>query len=173
MEKIQIDYKSDIVPIEKWSKDHYSTLAYAESRVVDYRGFLDNRHMRCDARLHLKMATQYTGGGKYPTRLKNNEEAINHDDFSCLEDFQAYGLLKEEQAVETETRQYFRPSLDVANKRAIYGWLSLQIQFTPLGLELCSELRTHKATGGSFGNFEPSEELLNKIKNNLAQSATV
>jgi hypothetical protein len=72
------------VPIEKFGKDHWSTFAYIETRIVDHDGFISVPHMRG----HLP------GWEKYPTRLKGGEEISPHSDFDCVDDLMAAGLLE-------------------------------------------------------------------------------
>lgn len=68
------------VTIERWGKDHWTTLLYVESRVVDWRGALDARHLRKD-------------GYQYPTRLRDSGGLVGHNDIDCLHDMVAAGLL--------------------------------------------------------------------------------
>lgn len=65
--------------MERWGKDHWSALAYIETRVTDHGGRLDHRHMRDD-------------GEAYPTRLANGE-LRGHDDYECLNDMEVAGLV--------------------------------------------------------------------------------
>ncbi len=71
-----------IIPPDRWAKDHKSTLLYAESRAVDYRGRLDETDpkMRMD-------------GKRYPTRLTDGLEVLGHNDYDCLKDAEAAGFL--------------------------------------------------------------------------------
>jgi hypothetical protein len=71
----------DGIPVEAWSRDHNSTLLYAETRAVDHDGWLSptDPHMRV-SRL-------------YPTRLHNGVEIHGHTDYDCLADAQAAGFL--------------------------------------------------------------------------------
>lgn len=71
------------VRIEDWGEDHYSTLVYIESRVVDDGGKLNHQHMRKD-------------GKKYPTRLKDGTTLTGHSDWDCLEDIVDSGLAVDE-----------------------------------------------------------------------------
>lgn len=111
------------VPLHLWGKDHYSTFAYAECRLVDNKGTIDHRHMR--------------GGlpgrdGGYPTRLAAGVELPNHGDYDCLFDAEEAGLLElRGTGVHPEVKA-----------------------LTPLGAKVASALRSHKAAGGSFGNFK-------------------
>lgn len=67
------------IPVESWGKDHLSTLLYAETRAVDYKGILDDKHMRVSL--------------QYPTHLNNGVEVHGHTDYDCLKDAQAVGFL--------------------------------------------------------------------------------
>ena len=132
----------EYVPVLSWGKDHWSTLAYAESCSVDYDGKLDNRRMRTNLRLHRQLAgIEPSGapqdGSKYPTRLKSGE--INdHDDWSCLEDAANAGF------IEIETQQI--------NSKPFGGDVA-RVKFTELGRSIVALLRKHKAAGGTFSNF--------------------
>lgn len=133
----------EYIPIELWGKDHWSTLAYLETCAVDYRGLVDNRRMRCNPRLHRKFAHfDYLGvivdGSRYPTRTKTGE-IQRHDDWSCLEDLVAAGLIK----------AYWR----VRYPEQIAGGAQAKIELTALGLKIAADLRAHKARGGSFASF--------------------
>lgn len=106
--------EGDETPVEvaRFGKDHWSTFAYVETRIMDYKGVLDHDHMRCDEDRHMFMAgagkrAQMFGGGlstkKYPTRLKKAtrvsgvwevEEKFDHDDYDCLLDAIGVGLLE-------------------------------------------------------------------------------
>ena len=72
------------VPIEKFGRDHWSTLAYLETRAVDCQGKVDP----------LRMRSKDSGRGCPPTRLRAHDEQLaNHDDYDCLEDMEKAGLL--------------------------------------------------------------------------------
>jgi hypothetical protein len=81
------------IPVERWAKDHWSTLAYVGT-LAD--GVPDHERMRCDPDVHPRRANsanRMARGQKYPTRLKDGE-VVNHDDWSCLEDAEAAGFVK-------------------------------------------------------------------------------
>lgn len=67
------------IPVDKFGKDHNSTLLYVESRCVDHAGKLDRRHMR--------------DSPDYPTRLNDGTKVDNHTDYDCLDDFEAADLI--------------------------------------------------------------------------------
>jgi len=144
-----IKYESegdDYVPIEQWGKDHWSTFAYLETRAVDDGGMIDNRKMRCNARLHREFANIGPGhsivdGKKYPTLLMGGKELENHDDWSCLEDMVAEDLIEAWHCIKY-------PNEVFANSIA-------KIALTELGWFIVGQLRHHKAKGGNFSTFCP------------------
>lgn len=134
---------NDYIPVERWGKDHWSTFAYLETRAVDQKGVIDNRRMRCNLRLHREFAFNVgfgaIDGSAYPTRLRDGQ-AEPHDDWSCLEDMVAAGLVHAE----------FHRSASKA-----FGGGEARVTLTPEGLQVAAALRAHKANGGSFGDFAP------------------
>ena len=137
---------NDYIPITRWGQDHWSTLAYLETRVVNGKGYIDNPRMRCNPRLHRHFAAvdPFTSvpydGSKYPTRLKDGE-IERHDDWSCLEDMVAAGLL---------TAQW-----RVCYRGAMFGNSEARVTFTATGQALAAQLRAHKAGGGKWSDFAP------------------
>jgi hypothetical protein len=129
------------IPIEQFGKDHWSTFAYLETCAADHGGVVSNARMRCHPRLHREFAYDrgfgINDGSAYPTRLKDGA-LENHDDWSCLEDMAAAGLLTAE----------FR----VVRSSAV-GNSEARIRLTEKGQEIAARLRAHKAAGGSFSNF--------------------
>jgi hypothetical protein len=89
----------DYVPMALWGLDHWSTYAYIASRITNHGGTLASAHMRCNMRLHSRMAytTPLFGHSvtcNQPTILRDGSEFFNHDDWSCVEDFLAAGLIE-------------------------------------------------------------------------------
>ena len=124
------------IPISKFGKDHWSTFAYIETRIVDYRGEPDKNHMRCDKDrhpAHVHMGT--TDDKKYPTRLKGGTELYDHDDWDCLDDLVEASLLAE--PPEWGTGLY-----------PVY-------ELTQTGVQVAAQLRDHRANKGNYANFEP------------------
>src|SRR5688572_27197569 len=98
MDKYDEKYEAeggDYVPVDQWGKDHWSTLAHAESRAVNHGGVIHNPHMRCNPRLHRRFAHHSWDGRDYPTNLREGQ-LTPHDDWSCIEDMVAAGLLTAE-----------------------------------------------------------------------------
>jgi len=118
------------IPMSQWGKDHWSTFAYIETRITDHKGVPNKQHMRCDPKLHPAHAHEGSHmGPPAPTRLRDGE-LPNHDDWSCLEDAEAAGLL-------TNNGTGMFPVYVLTDK----------------GGEVTDALRKHKRQGGSFGNF--------------------
>lgn len=147
-EEYTIDPQGDYISIDRWGKDHWSTFAYLETRAVD-RGLIDNRQMRCNPRLHRELANTGFGGvidgSKYPTRLRDGSEISNHDDWSCLEDMVAAGLIKAQYRANDKKR-----------KASAFGFAEARVELTPAGLALAAQLRAHLATTGKYTDFAPA-----------------
>lgn len=135
----------DAVPMKDFGKDHWSTFAYLETRIVDYKGVPDREHMRCDAKLHPGLAGRaaYACGDKeYPTKLKGyflgkgqtdaSQLKHNHDDWSCADDLESALLLVN---CGTGVNPVFK--------------------LTSLGDKVATQLREHKRNGGNFYEFVP------------------
>lgn len=136
------------IPMEKWGKDHWSTLAYMETREVDDRGILDGDRMRCNVYIHLLLQgkvhilRRIRTTDEYPTILKDGVLQHNHDDWSCMEDAISAGL------VEAEISPCPEDSII---------WRKVRIKLTERGRLIANQLREHKAGGGNYSNFVPLE----------------
>ena len=127
------------VPVSMWAKDHWSTFAYIETRCVDHKGIPAREHMRCDIELHPGLGHHRMGlppsgvtTERYPTRLRDGVLLHDHDDWSCVDDMEAAGLLKWEGT-------------------GIHPIFVL----TEKGKTVAGRLRAHKSGGGNFGSFDP------------------
>lgn len=131
------------ITMDKWGKDHVTTLLYLESTAVDNNGVILNTRMRCNARLHRHFANVgpwgLMDGGKYPTRLAEGKLQEDHDDWSCAEDMAKAGLI----------RLYSR----VINNE-VFGNCEGKVEFTDLGMYLAAKIRKHKANGGKYITFK-------------------
>lgn len=114
-----------------FGKDHWSTFAYIETRIVDHGGVPDRRHMRCHGDRHPLLALPEQDGRGHPTRLRDGTELTHHDDWDCLDDLEREGLLRN-----------IVPSL-----------LHMRYELTDEGREVAARLRAHKAAGGGFATF--------------------
>lgn len=129
-----------MIEIDRWGKDHWSTFAYIETRIVDHKGVPDVRHMRCDCDLHPQFESPYmthaAAGKKYPTRLAGGVQVPDHDDWCCLDDAEEAGLLEN-----------------------VGTGLNRVYVLTPWGRKVANALREHKAAGKNFASFRLSDEL--------------
>lgn len=126
--------RSEFVAMDKWGRDHWSTLAYVETRCVDHSGKINHRNMRCDPDRHPLHAHEATSDNPPPTRLKGGLELSGHDDWDCLDDMEELGLLTT---------------------------MGVMVALTDKGFEVASALRKHIARGGNSGNFEYVEKTKN------------
>lgn len=129
----------DYISMDRWGHDHWSVLGYIETCIVDNYGIIKNQRMRCNTRLHREFAHS-VDGAMHPTRLREGV-VENHDDWSCLEDMVAAGL------VVAEFRQ---------QNNYFFGSSEARVRFTPLGQQIALQLRAHKQDGGDWANFTPS-----------------
>lgn len=141
----------DVIPIERWGRDHWSTLAYVETRIVDHGGRLDLNHMRAHPRVHRAFANAASreADTASPTRLNDDTTVDRHDDWSCVEDAVALGLLTMD---EQEPIQRRRADEGGAFSKA----RSPRFVLTDLGRDVANQLRAHKGNGGSFATFRPT-----------------
>ena len=126
------------IPIEKFGKDHWSLLAYIETRCVDNQRELDLRHLRCNIKTHPSVALPQhnlepgVSSLYYPygTRLNDATVVDEHDDHDCIED------LVETDLVEVQGTG-IRPICTMTER----------------GYQFVAALRKHKCEGGSCGTF--------------------
>jgi hypothetical protein len=138
------------IPIELWGKDHFSLLAYVESRCVDHGGRLDFDHLRANPATHPhhigpNVARGMRGGlmkwePHYGTRLNGfwkpdgstdpTKQLPDHDDWDCWEDLEAAGLIKD-----------------------VGTGMNPIAEMTPKGMDVVALVRVHKAAGGNFAGF--------------------
>jgi hypothetical protein len=141
------------VPIEQWGRDHWSLLAFVEWLCVNHQGALSvahRRNLRCNPKTHpgnCSMAQSAICGWKptYGTRLKGyyvpgggvdlRRQIKNHDDWDCLEDMEAAGVLQNKG---TGMNPVF--------------WL------TERGIDLAAQVGAHKMRGDNFAGFQPDSK---------------
>lgn len=125
------------VRVESFGRDHWSVLAYIETRIVDNEGVPDFNHMRTSATRHpmflgsgQRLLVANGGYAEYPTTLKGGELLPNHDDWDCAEDLESAGFIKN-----------------------CGTGLNPQFMLTKIGKAIVSKLRQHKGDGGTFSSF--------------------
>jgi hypothetical protein len=146
------------VPIERFGKDHWSTLAYAESVMMECAGFQigfdprmrqNRRHYRVmmNECRHPARPTSASDHGcmwndKYSTVLSDGSLVSGHDDWHCVQDMAEAGLLAVQGRV-------------IGAEDCEPGVTFL---LSELGREAASHLREHKSQGGIFGTFRHDVE---------------
>ena len=147
------------VPIEDWGKEHWSLLAYVETCVVDKKGGydvpmvgeIDRDRIRCNGNKRPELfgprVTIASPKWKpdYGTRLKGyflggdkrdpSRRLDDHDDWDCLDDFEAAGVAE------------------------VISTVNGFVRITDKGLVICKHLREHKAKGGHFATFDFKPEM--------------
>lgn len=134
------------VPQERWGKDHWTTLLYLETCVVDQRGRIEHAKMRTSRR-NWRLAGSVHGVAnvmapdEYPTRLtplqveRAEFDAVHltggHDDWECLQDFADAELLTFK--VDEDYPQFPLP---------------VTITFTPAGHQAVADTRKRRAETG-------------------------
>lgn len=133
----------------KFGKDHWSLLAYLETRCVDGQygvGVIDFRRMRCNPAQHSTYAVNRTAWqSNYGTKLAGffdfaerddlvaaaaaGVQLPDHDDWDCIADLEAADLL------------------------TLTSSANGLVKLTDLGLKVSAALRAHKAAGGQFAEF--------------------
>ncbi len=141
LDDLDLDPRTDIVPMRYWGKDHWSALLYLEHCAVDNGGEIDKRKMRCNPRLHRELANMsplsgVVDGSKFPTRLREGETIAPHDDWSCVEDLVAYGLVEVEVDHDMQKRVNEGP----------FGYATAVASLTDEGRALAADLRELKST---------------------------
>lgn len=149
---------------ERWGRDHWSTLLYVDTRIVDHHGLLSA--LRQDSHLgpkgrdpHMRM------DHKYPTRLMNPEmELRGHTDYDCLADAIAAGYLAiRPRPADVNVRwgsQWPYYSLTEAHMDELAegdalmeAGNAIQFYWTDTGYELISSLRRWRSEGQPVDQF--------------------
>lgn len=140
------------VPLEQWGKDHWSTLAYVEVRIVEHDGWIDQRHMRgrderypTRARHMAPSAAQALRTAGQPVEL--TRLIAGHGDWDCVADFYAEALVDVAGDVPDKTLGGRVLARLNAERRA-------RLTFTSRGAVIAGALRAHKIAGGTFASFE-------------------
>lgn len=146
--------KDAIIPPSAWGKDHWSTLAYAETVMVESSGFQvgSDARMRQGRRNFRVMGEQCaaprrpTSGGvaqvmddSHGSRLNDGTYVPGHDDWHCIQDMAAAGFF-------TVGQEGVQPGVT--------------LHLSELGAGVSNALRAHKRAGGYFANFKPDASLL-------------
>lgn len=150
----------DYVPEAIFHKDHWSTLAYMQTVIVDYAGFqvgLDP-HMRQGRRNYRVMRDECPrpirpGSGfpismvhvmdnKYSTKMRDGSVVDGHDDWHCVQDMANAGYF----TYKKRTKFYPAAARDVEP--------GVVLNFSEKGFAVVNALLEHKAKGGNFAGFK-------------------
>ena len=148
------------VPIYQFGRDHWSVLGYIFTLCIDGHwgvGTITHSRMRTNEKMHPllkqgKPTAEASWRKESGTRLAGytqgdgSRQLSKHDDWDCLEDLEACGLVD---------------IISIAN-----GFVRVT---DPLGIIVACELMSHKARGGTFGNFTMSQERLDMLSNGKLQ----
>lgn len=144
--------------ISTWGSDHWSTLGYVETRIVDHKGVLDRRHLRG----HLERRPD-----RHPTRMKGGVELSDHDDYDCIADMLALGILETKSDHDCDEDLFNLAQdleIDLGDLAETYIETEKAFVFTSVGQELASALREHKANGKNWASFSSPKNLAFRSK---------
>lgn len=128
------------IKAKDFGKDHWSTLAYIETCCVDGKGKVNVLRMRCDPERHPAFAHRGSPiegtplRNEYPTRLRENVEIFGHDDWDCVDDMVADGIL-----------EWGGTGIDPVFRLTTKGWA------------LAGLARRHRAEGKGYATFRPPD----------------
>ena len=121
------------IPIEQFGRDYWSTFAYVETRCVDHQGIPHKPNMRANLKRHPEH-THHIPFEKenetFPTRLRDGREINDHDDWDCVDDLSAAGLVL----------------IKCTGAQPVWA-------LTGKGLAAAAALRSHIASGGQIPGF--------------------
>jgi hypothetical protein len=132
--------RHQFVPPELWGQDHWSTLAYIETKLVegpypvqfDARMRQNRRNYRVLERPNKGLLSGVPMSPEHGSRLADGTYLPWHDDWCCVQDMLAAGL--------------FAPG---------YFEVGFPLKLSTRGYAATAALRKHKAEGGKFTNAGP------------------
>lgn len=169
------------IPMERWSKDHWSLLLYVEDRAVNNHGWIDWNHLTLSkgnwpmlwaARNLWASTSGEDAADRYGLRLKSRAGDIEIVKGCCegdaLMDLMDAGLVTIEMPPVSSTgRSYLRPDGHALNdptpdepltgrvEWALMPWARFGL--TAEGWKLAGAVRRHKASGGTYATFIPKQ----------------
>jgi hypothetical protein len=140
----------DIISIDQFGRDHWSTLAYIDCVMIDCAGFqvgFDARmrqgrrhyrvmHEECPRPKRVGISTAaLVMDLEHSTVLRDGSKVAGHDDWHCVQDLATAGIF-------TARVEDIQPGET--------------LHLSDFGRALANDLRAHKASGGSWKDFVPS-----------------
>lgn len=128
----------ETISFDRFGRDHWGVLLLVEAECVNRSGkpwTIDNRRMRVHPNKAPFHPQRYRGNDgysdKYPTRLRDGTEVSGHDDWDCLEDLEAAGLLH------------------------IHSLVNGVVQITRKGQQVAAQARAWRSQGHGMVSFVP------------------
>lgn len=169
------------IPMDRWSKDHWSLLVYVEGRVVNKHGLIDWNNLTLSqshwpmlwaARNQWASPSSEDAADKYGLRLRSTEGAIETVKGCCegdaLMDLMDAGLVTVTMPPLSSTgKSYLRPDGHALNdpspdepvtgrvEWALMPWARFGL--TEQGWELAAAVRRHRGNGGKMATFVPEQ----------------
>lgn len=145
---------------KRWGRDHWSTLLYVDTRIVDHHGLLhamphDSVRGPKGSDPHMRITSEY------PTRLLNPQADLRgHTDYDCLADAIAAGFLavrerdsKLAYSYRSPHRNYDDLPEDPTGDDLMACGNAIQFYWTDEGYELISRLRRWRSEGQPADGF--------------------
>jgi len=130
---------TDRIPMSKWSKDHWSLLAYLETCCVDNNGQINFDRIRVNPGTHAIVAGGRIAGNRWEsswgTVVAAGLHLDQHDDIDCLEDLEAAGLIH------------------------VHSFVNGIVQLSLDGIDIAQQLRRWKADGKQYRDFKPQARI--------------
>lgn len=130
-----------MVKEQQFGKDHWSTLAFLETQIVDRTLPIDLRRMRVnDSKRGFSNGNMnifpsdksiHKWIDEWSTELKDGSLSSGHDDIDVVDDLEKFGYL---------------------NNNGTH--INIIPKLTEKGLKVCNAIRKHKGEGGSFATFD-------------------
>ena len=79
---------------DRFGRDHRSTLLYIESRCVDFRGSVEQKHMRTNNARHPGRGPGLSWKPQHGSRLADGSVLPEHDDWDCIDDMIRCGWME-------------------------------------------------------------------------------
>lgn len=117
--------------LHQFSKDHWSTLLFLETQILEKNFPIDRRRLRINETKRIfNNGNPFGWKDEYSTKLKDGTVILSHDDIDVIDDLEDSGCIKN-----NGTHINIYPTL------------------TDRGWNLCLALKKHKANNGSYKDF--------------------